>query len=112
MSGAATGGSNQFLLADWSLAHFLSDGVLVEGSQTSDEDDHPYQGHRQQPAGVETQPGEVDGNFLSEVISDVVQWLIFVPPPPPSPVLVQDLSSRQFLVIEILLCWPVKCALR
>ena len=80
----------------------------MQSGQTCEENYHSHQGHRQQPAGVEAQPGEVDGNLLPEVVSDVVQGLIFVPPPPPSPVLVQDLSSCHLLVVNILLCRPVE----
>ena len=47
----------------------------------------------QQPAGVESKPGKVDGDPLSEVLPDVVQWLVLEPAAPAGPVLVEHLTS-------------------
>ena len=45
--------------------------------------------------GMVTQPGEVEGDLLSEVVPDVVQRLVAVPATPARPVLEQNLSHTQ-----------------
>ena len=38
-----------------------------DGGEAVEEDDNAKQGDRQEPGGVESDPGEIDANFLSEV---------------------------------------------
>lgn len=44
---------------------------------------------------VLTQPCEVDGDLLAEVLADVVEGLILVPFAPRRPVVVEDLANVQ-----------------
>ena len=98
------------LLSYGAPAHLLGHRVLVQGEKAVDKYSHANHRGRQQPASVETQPGEVDGNLLAEVISDVIQWLIFVPDSPPSPEPEQDLSRVELLAGQIL-ARPLKASL-
>lgn len=43
-----------------------------------------------------TEPSKIDANLFSKIFPDVVKWLVFVPPTPTCPVLVQDLTRVQF----------------
>ena len=79
----------------------LGHGVLVEGEEAVDKDGHTDHRGGQQPARVEAQPGEVDGDLLPEVISDVIQRLVFVPDSPPSPEPEQDLPGVEFLAGQV-----------
>lgn len=68
------------------------DGVVVHREHSVEEDENADDGGRQQPTRVETQPGEVDGDFLAKIFPDVVQRLVFVPLAPGGPIMKEDLA--------------------
>ena len=48
---------------------------------------------------MRTEPGKVDGNSLSKVFPDVVEWLILEPLPPPAQ---EGFTNRDILEHELL----------
>ncbi len=71
------------------------DRVVVHCEHSVEEDDDADDGRRQQPARVEPEPGEVDGDLLTKVLSDVVERLIFVPFAPRGPITTENLPNVQ-----------------
>ena len=84
-------GTHDKLLALGARLH--GNGVVVHGEDAVEEDNDPDHGGRQQPARVEAEPGEVDGDLLAKVFSNVVQRLIFIPLPPRGPIVKEDLTD-------------------
>ena len=65
---------------------------MLDGGEAGHEDQETHHGGGKEPGRVEAKPGKVYGHLLPQVVSDVVQRLVFVPHPPPRPIFVQDLS--------------------
>lgn len=85
--------------AHWEFALALADlrrhGIRVHRHEAVDEDEHTDDRRRDEPTGIEAQPGEVESDFLTKILPDAVQGLIFWPSSPSSPVGVKDLPWIQ-----------------
>ena len=54
-----------------------------------------------------TKPGKIYSNFFSKVFPDMIEWLVFVPYPPLSPIVVQNLSGVELVMLSVTLRYLV-----
>ena len=99
------------LLSNHISTNFRGYRVMIQGKETIDKNSKSNQRCWKQPSSVKSKPCKIDSNFFSKVISDVIQWLIFVPPLPSCPVFIKNLSCVQLSMFNFI-SRPLKITLK
>lgn len=81
------------------VAHLGGDRVVVHRDEPVQEDEHAHDRRRDEPAGVEAEPGEVEGDLLAKVLAHVAQRLVLWPARPLGPVEVENLARVELFVV-------------